>query len=481
MSQKSSGWCPARSVSLGLLLHAWEVVLMGRRFVPCDRDQQMLLPPDLRSWLPPDHKVWMVIGVVDELDLDAFYEDARRQPRSRPPYEPRMLLALLVYGYAVGVRSSRELERRCETDVAFRVITAQERPDHATIARFRSQHGERIAGLFVQVLGLCRAAGLGRLGQVAIDGTKLAAAAARHQNRDRATLLREQHRLQRLVAGLLAEAEQVDAAEDALYGAARGDELPPELADPERRKKAISAAKRRLAQAGQAQAAADQSDAEAAAAHTARVAEAKAAGRSRPAKPKPAKRVNLTDPQSRIVQRADHGWTQGYTAQVAVSDDHLVLATGVCTDPTDHHQLAPMLAATRDHLERAGFTDQLGYVTADHGYFTNANAAEREDGITLLIAPGNRRRTKPDPSLEGCEARSRLAERLKQPGAAAVYKRRGATVEPVIGTITNTRNGRRLSRRGLDAARHEWAFHGIVHNLLRLITVTAASAAQPAR
>ncbi len=454
---------------------------MSRRFVSCDRDQLMLLPPDLRSWLASDHRVWMVIGVVDELDLDVFYEDARRQPRSRPPYEPRMLLALLVYGYAVGVRSSREIERRCETDVAFRVITAQRRPDHATIARFRAQHAERIAGLFVQVLGLCRAAGLGKLGQVAVDGTKLAAPAARHRNRDRVTLLREQDRLERLVAGMLAEADEVDAAEDALYGAKRGDELPPELADPERRKKAISDAKRRLAQAGQAAAVAAESDVQAVAAHQVRVAGAKAAGCSRPAKPKPSKRVNLTDPQSRIVQRADNGWTQGYTAQVVVSDDHLVLATGVCTDPTDHHQLAPMLNATRDHLERAGFTDQLGYVTADHGYFTNANAAERDDGITLLIAPGNPRRSEPDRSLEGCAARRRLAERLQQPGAADVYKRRGATVEPVIGTITNTRNGRRLSRRGLDAARHEWAFHGLVHNLLRLITATAASAAQPAR
>jgi transposase len=454
---------------------------MGRRFIQCDRDQQMLLPPDLRSWLPPDHQVWMVIGVVEELDLDVFYEAARRQPRSRPPYQPRMLLGLLVYGYAVGVRSSREIERRCETDVAFRVITAQERPDHATIARFRVQHAARIAGLFVQVLGLCRAAGLGKLGQVAIDGTKLAAPAARHRNRDRVTLLREQDRLERLVAGMLAEAEQVDAAEDALYGDKRGDELPPELADPEQRKRVLADAKRRLAKAEQAQAAADHSDAAAGAAHEARIVEARAAGRSRPAQPKPVERVNLTDPDSRLLQRADHGWIQGYTGQLVVSDDHLVLATGVCTDPTDHHQLAPMLAATRDHLERAGFTEPVGYVTADHGYFTNANAAERGDGVTLLIAPGNPRRTTPDPSLAACAARSRLADRLTQPGASDAYRRRQATVEPVIGTITNTRNGRRLSRRGLDAARHEWAFHGIVHNLLRLITVTAANAAQPAR
>jgi len=210
---------------------------MARCFRRVDRDQPFLLPPDMRQWLPPGHLAWFVIDVVESLDLARFR--ARATPRGsvagRAAYDPRMLVALLVYGYAVGVRSSRRIERACVEDVAFRVVSAQDGPDHATIARFRRQHfadPATMEDLFTQVLVAAARAGLGRLGLIALDGTKIAAAASKDANRS-------ERRLRELVAGILAEAEAVDAAEDELYGEARGDELPPELADPVTRRDRI--------------------------------------------------------------------------------------------------------------------------------------------------------------------------------------------------------------------------------------------------
>src|SRR5215472_15259603 len=213
---------------------------MAKRYRPVDRDQPFVLPPDLREWLPEGHLAWFVVDAVGVLDVSRFA--ARKTPAGswagRAAYDPAMLLALLVYGYATGVRSSRRIERACEQDVAFRVICAQDVPDHATIARFRREHfadPEAMAGLFAQVLATAAEAGLGRLGLIALDGTKIAGSASRQANRGEDTLAE-------MAAAILAEAEQADAAEDALFGAARGDEVPAELADPVTRRERILAA-----------------------------------------------------------------------------------------------------------------------------------------------------------------------------------------------------------------------------------------------
>src|SRR5215207_1015832 len=192
---------------------------MGQSFIACDREQSFLMPPDVREWLPEGHLAWFVIEAVEEMDLEPFFGAYRRDGRSRPAYDPAMMVGLLLYAYARGVRSSRVVERACEEDVAFRVIAAQQRPDHATIARFIERHQDAIAGLFGEVLSLCAKSGLAKVGVLAVDGTKLHANASRDENLDYEQIARE----------ILEEAKAVAAAEDELYGDARGDELPEQL------------------------------------------------------------------------------------------------------------------------------------------------------------------------------------------------------------------------------------------------------------
>src|SRR5215213_6314544 len=216
----------------------YEPSVMGQRFVACDREQSFLMPPDVREWLPEGHLAWFVIDAVGEMDLDAFYAVYRRDGRSRPPYDPAMMVALLLYAYARGTRSSRQIERACEEDVACGVLAAQQRPDHATIARFLERHQEAVAGLFGEVLALCAKQGLASVGVIAVDGTKLAGNASRNANVDYEQLARE----------ILEEAKAVDAAEDELYGDARGDELPEQLRTGEGRRAWLCEAKRQLEQ-----------------------------------------------------------------------------------------------------------------------------------------------------------------------------------------------------------------------------------------
>ena len=206
---------------------------MAQNFIACDREQDLLLPPSLREWLPEDHLAWLVLEAVGELDLSAFYRAYRDDGHGRAAHDPAMMVALLLYAYAIGVRSSRAIERRCREDVAFRVITANQTPDHATIARFRARHEHALGELFCQVLALCARAGLVRLGVVAVDGTKIAAAATHHATRSYEEIARE----------ILEQAAELDAAEDELHGDARGDELPAELRVAGDRRKRLREAK----------------------------------------------------------------------------------------------------------------------------------------------------------------------------------------------------------------------------------------------
>jgi len=209
---------------------------MGQRFVACDREQSFLMPPDVREWLPERHLAWFVIDAVAEMNLEPFYAAHRVDGRCRPPYDPAMMVAVLLYAYARGVRSSRVIERACEEDVAFRVLAAQQRPDHATIARFLERHEDAIAGLFGEVLTLCARSGLAKVGVIAVDGTKLQANASRNENLDYEQLARE----------IVEEAIATDQAEDELYGDRRGDELPPEFSTSAGRRGWLREAKKRL-------------------------------------------------------------------------------------------------------------------------------------------------------------------------------------------------------------------------------------------
>src|SRR3954468_1472230 len=260
---------------------------MAQSFIACDREQAFLMPPDVREWLPEGHLAWFVIDAVAAMDLGAFYAVYREDGRSRPAYEPSMMVALLLYAYARGVRSARAIERACEEDVAYRVIAAHQKPDHATIARFVERHEQALASLFGSVLGMCAQAGLAKVGVVAIDGTKVQANASRDATRDYEQIARE----------MLEEAKAVDAAEDELYGEARGDELPPELATAQGRKKWLRAWQRRLD---------DQ-----------RAEHARPIPQSRPERPKEAKR--RLEEELRTEQRANDAY-EAYRARGVMKD-----------------------------------------------------------------------------------------------------------------------------------------------------------------
>src|ERR671934_742107 len=391
---------------------------MGQRFIACDREQSFLMPPDVRAWLPERHLAWFVIDAVGEMELESFYAAYRIDGRSRPPYDPAMMVALLLYAYARGIRSSRVIERACEEDVAFRVLAAQQRPDHATLARFVVRHEQAIAGLFGEVLTLCVRSGLAKVGVIAVDGTKVHANASRNENLDYEQLARE----------ILEDAKAVDAAEDELYGDARGDELPPEFATAQGRRGWLREAKQRL----EAERAANPRPVPRS--RPKRLREAKrrleeelfsevranrayeayrARGRmkdgrrfGRPPDPyqppeTPEGRVNVTDPDSRVVKGL-RGFLQGYNAQAVTNEHQVVLAAEIETVGADFGHLEPMLDATQRELAAAGIDQPPEVLLADAGYW-HGEQMQRiiERGIQVLIPPDTSRQQTTRRNWEG--------------------------------------------------------------------------------
>ena len=363
---------------------------MGQNFIGCDREQELLLPPSLRDWLPADHLAWFVLDAVEAIDLDAFYAAYRSDGWGRAAFEPSMMVGLTVYAYCVGERASRAIERRCREDVAFRVICGNLVPDHATIARFRVRHDEAIADLFDEVLALCARAGVVSVGTVAVDGTKIHANASRSQNRTYREIARE----------MLDEAAEADAADDARFGDRRGDELPDEMASVETRRARLAELKREL-DAEREQRAADAEPTREARLHEAKLrleedwraehqvnAEWRAwwlrrrdelaldgkKMRGIPPKflpappPEPAGKINITDPDSEMVKSL-HGWLQGYTAQAVATEQQIIVAADVIKSGNERARLEPMIDQALSQLERAGIDDQPRVVLADAGYF----------------------------------------------------------------------------------------------------------------
>src|ERR671935_499572 len=417
---------------------------MGQRFVACDREQSFLMPPDVREWLPPRHLAWFVIDAVAEMELDGFYAAYRVDGRSRPPSDPAMMVALLLYAYARGIRSSRVIERACEEDVAFRVLAAQQRPDHATLARFGERHQEAIAGLFGEVLTLCARSGLATVGVIAVDGTKVHANASRNENLDYEQLARE----------ILEEAKAVDAAEDELHGAARGDELPPEFATaqgrrgwlrearqrleaeraanpqpvPRSRPKRLKEAKRRLEEELWTEVRAN-------AAYESyrardRMRNGRRLGAHSPPKPytppaTPEGRINTTDPDSRNV-KTPRGWVQGYNAQAATNERQIVIAAELTNSSADFGQLGPMVEGVGRELRAAGLAELPEVVLADAGYWHQVQMqALAGDGITVLIPPDANKRKGARPDWNGGLYKF-MRRVLATPAGAALYRKRSA-------------------------------------------------------
>lgn len=428
-----------------------------QRFVSGSRDQAFLLPPDMREWLPPDHLVWAVCEAVERLDFSRFEAEYRDDGQGRPAYDPRLMATLLLYAYAVGERSSRVIERRCREDVAFRVAACGLLPDHVTIARFRRRHAEALIGLFVGVLALCAEAGLVRMGLVAIDGTGIRA------NADKARVIGEDE-LAAEARRLLEEAEAADADEDALSleeQTARRGLLPAGFASEQERRARLDAAAERLASEPRAAKAATTD-----AAHS-KSAEPHEAGSSR----RRGKR-NRTDPDSRFL-RTRTGFIQGYNAQVAVGESHLVLACTVATDNGDNRLLAPMVTRTEQTLTAAAINAAPGIYLADGGYWSGAALEELEaEGRRLLVKPNGRGSGGPRTSTTVAAMRRRLA----RPPNQRRYRRRQALVEPVIAHLKHHRRLDRLLLRGLAGAELEWTLACTAHNLTRLARTQAASA-----
>jgi transposase len=449
---------------------------MAYNFRACDRDQAFLLPPDVRDWLPADHLAWFVLDVVDQLDLGPFLKAYRADGHGRAAYEPRMLLGVLLYAYCTGVRSSRQIERRCHEDVAFRVLAGNSSPDHVTIARFRVRHEHALAGLLVQSLQLCAAAGMIRLGLVALDGTKVEANAAAAANRTHAALEQQ-------VAELLAQAAEADRAEDQEHAAGPSQALPRALAGRAERLTRLQQAKAQL----EAEAAARQQR------YQQRVAELAAAARARGKRPRPHIRprrrdeapnptatVNTTDPDSRFVH--GNGRTlQGYNAQAAATTEQIVVAAELTQQANDLQQLAPMLAAIRTTLTSAGIAAWPQRLVADSGYWSIANVSAIPDAPELLIPPARHgRHGKPRKDGKPSESKSdtlRAAMRVKLDSAEgkACYAQRSQTIEPVFGQVKTVQGGGRFMRRGLGACQAEWKLLCGTHNLLKLWRTTTAT------
>lgn len=432
---------------------------MSQNFIPCERDQQLLMPTDLREWLPEDHLAWFVLDATEELDLEPFYSAYRADGWGRAAHDPKMMVALALYAYATGERSARRIERRCKEDIAYRVITANQAPDHATIARFRARHQEALAGLFSEILGLCARAGLVSVGTIALDGTRIVANAADSANRSYGQIATE----------ILEEAARVDAAEDARFGDARGDELPPELADPNTRRARLKEAKRQLDDehaAKQAQMAAWE---QAAADYTARTGLRR---KGRPTKPRPitpieSTRINTTDPDSKPVKTA-RGFIQGYTAQAVAAEGQVIVAAEVITGGNERHRLAPMAAAAEAELEQAGISERPALALADAGYWNSPQIEALEaEGMTVLVPPDADTRKAPTKIRSGPKYEW-MRERLAEPEARDRYRRRQQMIEPVFAQIKNNQRAGRFSRRGLAACRAEWRLIAATHNLLKL-------------
>jgi transposase len=442
---------------------------MSKTYRAWSPDQAYMFPPSPRDWLPEDDLVYFLVETVATLDLTPIFAHYQRELRGQPPFHPRMMVALLLYCYATGTRSSRKIMRRCQTDVACRVIIGEDVPDFRTISEFRKTHLARLEGLFLQVLKLCALAGLTRVGTIALDGTKIKANASRHKAMSYDRMKEEEKRLAEEIARLLAEAEATDAAEDETHGRdRRGDELPDELKRRTDRLAKIKAAKALLEERARAEA---QEEA----------ARREAEGKQPPAKPpaeavpEPKDQINFTDPESRIMKTANKGWDQCGNAQAVANEDQIILSADVTEQTNDKRQAVPMVDQTLENLKAAGVEQAVGAAVMDSGYYSEANTKalqQREIDPHIAterlkhnqeIPPPRRGRIPKDYTPQ-----QRMARKLRTVKGRATYAKRKGIIEPIFGQLKQVLGFRQFSLRGLAAMRGEWRLMCTVHNLLKL-------------
>jgi transposase len=425
---------------------------MGKTYRAYLPEQDLLLPPSLRDWLPEDHLAYFVCDVVEQLDLSAIESVYEEEERGQPPYHPRMMTKILIYGYCVGVFSSRRMQKKLSEDVGFRVLAAGNQPDFRTISDFRKLHLGALQGLFDQVLQIALQAGTMKLGRVVLDGSKVKANASKHKAMSYGRMQEDEKRLKEEVKRLLEQAEATDAEEDARYGPdRRGDELPAELARRETRLQRIREAKRALEERAREQAKSKDEPEE-------------------KAKPEAKMQYNFTDPESRILPGAD-GFVQAYNAQIAVEPDfQWIVGQRVTQAANDKQQLQPTLEAIR---QQAGHTPQA--VMTDSGYCSEANLQYLEkkkiEGFIATDRESYRDRQQPGPRgplPQGATRVDRMRRKLQTKVGAAIYSRRKTVVEPVFGQIKQARGFRQFLLRGLEKVQGEWAMICLTHNILKL-------------
>ena len=430
---------------------------MSKTYRPYQPEQDFLLPPSLRDWLPENHLAYFVSDLVDQLDLSAIYAVYEKEARGQPPYDPRLMTKLLVYGYCVGVFSARKIEQRVVEDVGFRVLAAGNAPDFRTIADFRKIHRKALEGFFEQVLRMALEVGAVQVGRVALDGSKVKANASKHKAMSYGRMQEQEKAIRKQVKELLTRAAETDAAEDRRYGKnRRGDELPEELQRHETRLKRIREAKQALEARAREKAG----------------AEGKAVAK---AKPEAKEQYNFTDPESRIMKSSNEGFVQAYNAQIAVEPAmQLIVGQAVTQAANDKQQVEPMVEAIEAQSGQRP-TEML----ADNGYCSEKNleylesAKKPEKKIEAYLAAGRQKHGERQvcprgPLPQGATRVERMRRKLQTKAGAAIYAARKAIVEPVFGQIKQVRGFRRFSMRGLAKVKAEWALVCATHNILKL-------------
>jgi len=440
---------------------------MARHFRNPERRQPLLLPADMIEWLPEGDIVHLIVDAIGVMDVSGFEAAYRLGRAGQAPFAPRVLLSLLIYAYSHGIRSSRAIERLCGRDAGYRFIVGEDIPDHTVIARFRQRHVDRMKHVFLQVLDLCREAGLIRLGLVALDGTKVRASAALDANRTAGTI-------QEQIDRMLAEAATADAGEDRQFGGQRGDELPKDLRRSAERLTRLQACKAKLEHRAAAAAARQQDKIAARAADEAATGKRKRGRKPRAADPAldPDAVANATDPDSGIL-KTRKGWVQGYNAQIVVTRDPIILAAELTTEANDVQLLSDMLDRAQANVEAVMGEDAvLGSAVADAGYWSEANAASETEECELFIATRKDHKQRADlrdaPPPRGrmpktMSARARMERKLRTKRGRALYRQRASTVEPVFGQMKDRQGADRFSMRGRVARIAKSSYNDLSH------------------
>lgn len=448
----------------------------NKTFRPYEPDQSLLLPPSLHDWLPEGDLAYFILDVVGKLDLSAIYAKYDGSKGGYPPYDVKMMTALLLYAYCQGMPSSRKIERATHESVPFRVISANQHPDHDTISEFRRTHRIALAGLFLQVLEMCQEAGLVTLAHVSLDGTKVRANASKHKAMSYGRMKKKREQLKKEIREYLENADSVDVDEDVLYGKGKhGDELPEELRRRTTRLKRIEEAMTVLEERAKSEA--DKKRAVIAEKEKEKRDDDEAPRVGRPAKepsdePSDKAQYNFTDPESRIMKDgATKSFEQSYNPQAGVDTaNQIIVAADVTQQPNDKKQAVPMVDQIEENTGR--MPDKA---SMDSGYYSEANVlALEERGVDAYIATARQKHDAPVPSAprgripDEATTKERMQRKLRTVKGRATYAKRKSTVEPVFGQIKEARGFRRFLLRGLDAVRDEWKLICLTHNMLKL-------------